>query len=245
MLPDALVARSRPNWLRSESMRVMLPKLFLIKWKWARYLILSFVLFSIFQSWETEYVSRLGRESDLRAANISRDYAVEGSRLAAKSNNTCQDALRLSGENEGKALTQSIQALSQTQASQSKVQECLVSLGRAQQRPIKEINTFFVGSVVNQGHPNTPSGTWVLTTNIPISPVMVTVDCGTKIVDANISIASKTGGGTQAEQTGSLPNGAYRANIQSPSWLPETPIIATLFFGTSQIQGCSFHVDQR
>lgn len=209
------------------------------KWRGARRFLVLLIFLSVFQSWEQEYVSRTGRERDLKSAHSERDYALAEKSLAQQSNTSCQAALNGSVQNASKALNQSQQILSQTQQAQSKVQDCLLELGKAQQGEPEKITAWRLSLL--PARPRTPgqfSASWIILTNKVVTPIRVLMTCDAPIIDLDQTVLG-TGGTTSGGWGGNFSDNEFGIGITSPAWTPQNPLLITISTSQQQIS-CRF-----
>jgi hypothetical protein len=200
-----------------------------LKWATALRIGVAFLLFAIFQSWEQEYKSRIGREKDLVSSNhtidlMKQDFRFESQRLTS----ICDTR---------DAVNQTLQ--NQNRSQQGTINGCLSQAIRLIAPPTPHIKSF---PTTNAQRPGVPQIDYILTTNIQRSPVDLIAQCNFPIVDAEFTVLTESGGTTQIELGRSVGTMQYQMTISSPAWTASDPLKITLFLGGSvdRLPRCSF-----
>lgn len=209
-----------------------------VTWTRARRLAFAFLLFAIFQSWEQEYKSRLGRERDLIASNtrvdyLSREAINQQQRLDARCDLQLASVRQDSASKE--AVAQTLQKQNRDQ--QSTIDGCL-SQAMKLLTPEEQKTTpnFFDNN--NSTNVAIRTARWILLTNEALTPVRMVIQCDKYLESAS---AHPIGGGAMMGSGSSrLARNAWENNIQSPAWTPAQPFIATVSYRGDEQIVCSF-----
>jgi len=96
--------------------------------------------------------------------------------------------------------------------------------------------------ISNAQRPGVPNMDYILTTNVPRTPVDLVAQCDFPIADAIFTMLTETGGSTTVELGRPIEGGRYRITISSPTWTVSAPIKATLFISgaVNRLPSCSF-----
>ena len=205
--------------------------------------VLTLFVFACFQAWQGEHQSRIARESDLAGANQETSHELREKNEERKYKETCQGLLQTSQSRINDISGNVIAQQSQTQESQSKVQECLVELGKSQRQERLKITHYYLGRVSSQEFQSPPRahyGTFLVLTNKAITPVRLLVTCESDISAAGgvLGTAAESYGGWGGQVTSSKKQ--FGVGILSPAWTPVNPLSVTVFSDSDTIGTCEF-----
>ena len=194
-------------------------------------------LFAVFQSWESEHRSRLGRERELTASNkriddLTRDLSTEDRRATDRCGKEMDSVRREAAVKD--AISQTLQKQNRDQ--QSTINGCL-SQAMKLLTPEPPKTTILPIDVADNRDPALKSTRFILLTNKTITPVRVVISCDAYIERVSllpIGSAVLGGGGTRFSDR------IFQSMIQSPAWTPSQPILATVEHHKEDSPKCSF-----
>jgi hypothetical protein len=189
-------------------------------WKISWPLFLAFALFAVFQSWESEYLSKTGRERDLVQAHQEFDLA----RAHADSQRFSLSSVNQSLQHQNRDQQNTINGcLSQAMKLLTPAQLQITVLGLRGVGPKIEGNSEQV----------------LLLTNKAVAPADILVTCDFPIHSLYLSaIGSQQHGGVGIR----INDRQWEAWIQMPAWTPSQPILATVGHNDERIGNCKFEV---
>jgi hypothetical protein len=189
------------------------PKVF--SWTFSRRVLLGFLVFAIFQSWEIEYLSRLGRERDLIQAHsdydgLRRDLTLQAQTLGA----ACATK----------------DAVNQTLQRQNRDEQVLIAGCQSQALKLltpTELKT--TPLVLHSDEGDRPEKTieWIIVANKSVDHPRMLIQCNRPLTSALITIV---GTGTTSSGPTRISQNAWQQDIISPAWGPTDPMYAKLSY---------------
>lgn len=138
-------------------------------------------------------------------------------------------------------LVQNSTVLGQTQSSLASLSNRILDVSKPEKLNITD---HFLGGVDSQVNPNIKAkyhGTWIVLTNMTITPIRLLVTCRADIVQVSGSVlgtGAMLGGGWGGRVTTSKKQ--YGVGILSPAWTPTNPMIVTVFTDNKDLGICTF-----
>jgi hypothetical protein len=199
-------------------------------WSTARWITASFLLFAMFQSWQQEYRSRVGRETDLRNSNHASDLLRQDLRFQAQ-----QIGARCDAKDQ---VNQTLQA--QNRGQQASINSCL-SQAMKLLVPVQQKTTPVFLDRGDSENAAMRKMRWLVLTNKPMTPVHLNAVCtsGVSYMDsADASVLGNTSLRFAGGNNRLAPN-AWELR-DSGTWSPEAPLLVTInYMGLEQVV-CSF-----
>jgi hypothetical protein len=194
-------------------------------WSTARRVAAVFLTFAIFQSWQQEYRSRLGREKDLVMSNHVVDMQKQQFAFAAQ---------KIEGRCEAKeGVNETLQHQNRDQ--QSTINGCLSQAMKLLTPAELKVTPVLMDPVAP--NPATTNTQWILLANKTVTPVRMVVSCTADIESVVVSpIGSAFMGGS-----GKLNSRSWETIIHSPAWSPTLPLQATISYKGKGDMACSFN----
>jgi hypothetical protein len=181
-------------------------------WSFSRRLFLLFVVFAVFQAWQQEYKSRIGREKDLVAANHSIDLLRQDHKYEAQ---------RITAQCESKnAVNETLQHQNRDQ--QQTINGCLTqAMKLLTPEPQKATPIWFD----RHGDGTLTQNRWIVLINKTITPVDLFIACNKDLESVGVSVI---GVGTMIGGGGRLSRTQWEYRFTSPAWGPTSPIFVTI-----------------
>src|SRR5258708_17242538 len=160
----------------------------IFNWQFSRIVLLTFLSFAMFQSWQSEYKSKVGRERDLMKANnnidrlnrelplqaqrmtLERDSAVNAARVECAFKNGANETLQKQNRDQ-----QTLIAACQNQA-----------IGLLKPEPFKETILYLDDFHAGKPNPAMKSARFLILTNKTITPVRMAIGCNSSISELSV-----------------------------------------------------------
>lgn len=187
-----------------------------------------FLTFSVFQSWQQEYKSKLGREKDLLASNhvddsLRQEFRYQSQKLSDKCEAKDSVNLTLQAQNRGQQAT---------------INGCLSQAMKLLSPEPLKITPLVFDNDVND--PNLKKVRWLVLTNRIVTPVQMNVACD-QDVERGASVwivgAGILGGGVDR-----IAPRVLGVNIATPAWSPISPLLVSMSYKGSNNIACSFAI---
>lgn len=201
------------------------PKIF--NWQFSRRTLLAFLLFAMFQSWQVEYTSRIGREKDLIRSNaendgLRRDLIVQANRLRDERDMALGDLRADCAAKDAKAQTLEKQNRDQ----QASINGCLSKAIDLIPKPEPFRQTILtMEQFQDNKNTSTRISRFLLLTNKSVSPLIMGAYCNGSIADLRVSIVG-SGFITSAATKADAQN--YRIDVATPAWTPTSPLLISV-----------------
>jgi hypothetical protein len=210
-------------------------------WQTSRRVFLCFLIFSVFQSWESEYKSRIGREHDLVSSNhridlVRSELKFQQQRLEDRCEQQLGSVRQQTSFTEGR---------NQVLDKQNRDEQVLIAGCQSQALKLltPEAEKMSVLSLDNDSGDNVAvhKSRWILLINKTLTPAKMVVSCN-RVVES--MTASVVGSPNMTNGSTRLAPNAWESDVLSPAWTTTNAMLISVSYrGSTDGMGCQ--IDHR
>lgn len=216
----------------------------LFQWSRTSKIWFAFLLFSVFQSWQVEYKSRTARERDLIASNhqidsLNQELHYQQQRLTER----CDQQLSILRQDTAlkEGVSQTLQKQNRDQ--QGTINGYITQTFKLLQQPELKITKVYAPPQVWDSK-TARVASKLLITNREISPLAMKVTCRSPVTFGWwLTSPSRTLGASGNIGVSDTFNRVHFIRLQSPSWLPNTPIGVGIGYNEPVEPVCDFELE--